>query len=669
MTAMNIGNLYSHNIAAYNSSMAMLREKGQAAVIHPTGTGKSYVIAAVCSHYSHPVIIGPNTVVLNQVQDTISKVDGDRKVECHTLQWLLMQQPGQIPGGCDLIVIDEFHRAGAVEWGSALERLRKQNPKAHLFGTTATPVRPSDGGRNMAEELFENDIASEMTLTQAWQQHILPIPHYVTGLYTFDNVAIDAEQRIKSTNRLTEQEKKYRLSELRSIKVDWLRSNGMRQIVNRYVGKDVRRVIIFCANIEHLKQVRPCIGEWFADMPVEGISSIHSKQSERQQRQTIEYFTSDEGERNGMRILLSVNMLNEGLHVDGADCVIMLRKTASNIVYRQQIGRCLSAGNAAGRRPVILDMTDNLSTHTAIRRATPSAGNNAPRERVDDDEMLLAMQVTDLLQGTRELVKRLTEDIRQGHRALTLEEHAAVVREYGRQFGCLPVSGAFPAVASWAWLRINHGDSEEVKALREEFGRLETAESFRDKYIAYVRQHHKLPVQASNDKKERQMANRWIYFRKELINDPEIRQLRELYSVVHRKLTDRIERVEQFCKEHGRQPTANDGEIFKEWNGLRYGPYKYDSRIVALRNEYQKETRRHDDVDIMKRLKPAFDFLEDQQRLPRVSGPWVTEEEKRIYHQIYELGRRGAQHPTEQKLLDFVEQIRNIKKVKLQICK
>lgn len=35
--------LFEHNSIAYDSAVTMLRETGKAAVIHPTGTGKSFI--------------------------------------------------------------------------------------------------------------------------------------------------------------------------------------------------------------------------------------------------------------------------------------------------------------------------------------------------------------------------------------------------------------------------------------------------------------------------------------------------------------------------------------------------------------------------------------------------------------------------------------------------
>ena len=40
--------LYEHNRIAYESAMEMLQETGKAAVVHPTGTGKSFIGFKLC---------------------------------------------------------------------------------------------------------------------------------------------------------------------------------------------------------------------------------------------------------------------------------------------------------------------------------------------------------------------------------------------------------------------------------------------------------------------------------------------------------------------------------------------------------------------------------------------------------------------------------------------
>ena len=43
--------LYEHNQSAYRAAEAMLSSEGKAAVIHPTGTGKSFIGFKLCEDY------------------------------------------------------------------------------------------------------------------------------------------------------------------------------------------------------------------------------------------------------------------------------------------------------------------------------------------------------------------------------------------------------------------------------------------------------------------------------------------------------------------------------------------------------------------------------------------------------------------------------------------
>lgn len=43
--------LFEHNQAAYEAVVDMLAEKRKAAVVHPTGTGKSYIAFKLCEQF------------------------------------------------------------------------------------------------------------------------------------------------------------------------------------------------------------------------------------------------------------------------------------------------------------------------------------------------------------------------------------------------------------------------------------------------------------------------------------------------------------------------------------------------------------------------------------------------------------------------------------------
>ena len=85
----------------------------------------------------------------------------------------------------DYIILDEFHRCGAAEWGRSVKKLLDTYPEAKRLGLSATNIRYLDNQRNMAVEIFEGNIASEMTLGEAIIRGILPEPKYVIAMYSY----------------------------------------------------------------------------------------------------------------------------------------------------------------------------------------------------------------------------------------------------------------------------------------------------------------------------------------------------------------------------------------------------------------------------------------------------------------------------------------------------
>ena len=168
--------LYDHNKTAYQKVTKAFETADRTCVVHPTGTGKSYLIAAVSESYKKVLVLGPNQFVLDQVADVLKW----RKRGVEYMTYALLTFTEQVPTGYDLICLDEFHRAGAPEWGEAVDALLTANPQAKVFGTTATHIRYLDDERNMADELFGGNIASHITIAEAWNQWILPIPRYVS---------------------------------------------------------------------------------------------------------------------------------------------------------------------------------------------------------------------------------------------------------------------------------------------------------------------------------------------------------------------------------------------------------------------------------------------------------------------------------------------------------
>ena len=84
----------------------------------------------------------------------------------------------------DYIILDEFHRCGAELWGLGVQKLLLAHENAPVLGMSATAIRYLDNQRNMADELFDGNIASEMTLGETIVRGILNAPKYVLSLFS-----------------------------------------------------------------------------------------------------------------------------------------------------------------------------------------------------------------------------------------------------------------------------------------------------------------------------------------------------------------------------------------------------------------------------------------------------------------------------------------------------
>jgi len=67
----------------------------------------------------------------------------------------------------DFIILDEFHRCGAEQWGKGVDKLLNEYDHVPILGFSATNIRYLDNQRDMADELFDGNITSEITLGEA----------------------------------------------------------------------------------------------------------------------------------------------------------------------------------------------------------------------------------------------------------------------------------------------------------------------------------------------------------------------------------------------------------------------------------------------------------------------------------------------------------------------
>lgn len=84
-----------------------------------------------------------------------------------------------------------------------------------------------------------------------------------------------------------------------------------------------------------------------------------------------QYHSFLEDDSHHLKLLFSIDMLNEGIHVKDVDGVILFRPTVSPILYQQQIGRALSSGKKT--RPIIFDIVNNFESLCSIDSMYPGS--------------------------------------------------------------------------------------------------------------------------------------------------------------------------------------------------------------------------------------------------------------------------------------------------------
>lgn len=193
-------------------------------------------------------------------------------------------------------------------------------------------------------------------MPQAWYYNILPVPVLVQSAYGLDN-ELDRLQRKLERSGCSKGRKEKVQKKLDLARVDFKEALGAPEVIRKFLPTSVRKLLVFCRDLTDLKQMVPEVCGWLtragrAITPFE----IHHAQGERQNGRILDAFRE---ESDRLHVLFSVNMLIEGLHVEGVDAVLFLRRTESYIVTLQQLGRCLNA--EAGKRPVVLDFVNNLS--------------------------------------------------------------------------------------------------------------------------------------------------------------------------------------------------------------------------------------------------------------------------------------------------------------------
>ena len=436
---MNIS-LFEHNQTAFDSSVELLDQTGKAAIIHPTGSGKSYIAFKLCEQNPDKTVcwLSPSEYIFetqleNLKADTKGWVPENISFFSYT-KLMIMSEDEMQELQPDFIVIDEFHRCGAEMWGQGVERLLNLFPEARILGLSATAIRYLDNQRDMSDELFEGNVASEMTLGEAIVRGILYSPKYILSIYAYQSELFRLESKIKRAKSFAAKAKAKNY--LEALKRSLEKADGLDVVFEKHMPDRKGKYIVFCSNRSHLKEMQSKVPEWFGRIdPQPHLYAVYTEGSSA--KKTLYEFKSDNSEH--LKLLFAIDMLNEGIHVDDISGVILLRPTVSPIVYKQQIGRALSA--CKKNKPVIFDVVNNIDNLYSVSTIQEEIQNTITYYRYLGLQNKIVNEHFEIIDETRdakELFEKLNNtlsapwDIMYGYAKQYFEEHGdlEVVRTY-----------------------------------------------------------------------------------------------------------------------------------------------------------------------------------------------------------------------------------------------
>ncbi|MCD7812946.1 MAG: Helicase associated domain protein [Lachnospiraceae bacterium] len=383
--------LFEHNQSAYEAAVDMMKQRGKAAVIHPTGTGKSFIGFRLCADHPEERILwlSPSDYIFKTQLENLKAATGGEVpsniIFCTyaKLMWMSDAQMEEIVPS--YIILDEFHRCGAEVWGQGVQKLLAAFPDTPILGLSATNIRYLDNQRDMAEELFDGNIASEMTLGEAIVRGILNSPKYVLSVYSCQqkakmsphsrpaaDQAAHAEDTSYWNGTLEKYEKRVKAAKNKAVRDTCERyledlkralemSEGLDEIFDKHMTDRTGKYIVFCSNKEHMDEMMGHL-EWFEKVDQHPhVYSLYS--SDPGADQAFDDFRAD-NDTSHLRLLYCIDALNEGIHVEGISGVILLRPTVSPIIYKQQIGRALSANKS--NDAIVFDIVQNLNCLESI---------------------------------------------------------------------------------------------------------------------------------------------------------------------------------------------------------------------------------------------------------------------------------------------------------------
>jgi superfamily II DNA or RNA helicase len=354
---------------------ASLAGKSKALITLATGLGKTIVASTFVAEYleNNPdakvLFLAHMTDLVKQLEraswsqfskytDTHVWTDGEIPVYVDGVTFATWQSVVSayrngisLEGQYDLVVVDECHHAPSESFNDLLNYLE---PK-FLVGVTATPWR---GDGESLRPLFGDPVFS-MDVVEGMQQGFLAEVDY---LMLIDGIDWD-EIRELSREGLSVKDLNQRLYVPE-------RDIGMIETICQTIEATINpRTLVFCRSIPHAERIQKFFRQFDISAGV-----LHSELHRSERFRTLTDFRSGK-----LKVLISIEMLNEGIDVPEVNIVVFARVTHSRRIFLQQLGRGLRISSTKKQVKVLDFVAD-------VRRVAAGIEINNSAQRYKSEE-------------------------------------------------------------------------------------------------------------------------------------------------------------------------------------------------------------------------------------------------------------------------------------------
>ena len=409
--------LLPHQNEAYQAVIKKFEEKGKAAVIFPTGCGKSFVaLEYILKHPDERVLfLAPRRAIANQMYEYIVRyIGGDtRYIEEIQKEYGTGNNPGEslklaarsyIPNiECMLYqMISAYGERQSVD--KILNSLKPTMIIVDEMHHLKTKTIRAIAGSNVVEddEEYEEEFSNRIERENKWgkkfkkflednpQAKLLglsatPIRH--DGANVVERIFKDAvasqkslleameegiiyppkyvvpdfvrEDELKTLLEQIEQAEGARKEELKAmydeLALKSANAPGIPQLMEENISEKDGKYIIFCKDISDMKEKMANAKEWFGKIDEEPeIYGISSQDNTSAEQ--LQSFNNSKSSH--LKLMYCVGMIDEGVHLNNVSGVILATKTESRPVYTQRVGRCISS-KKNGKQAIVIDLVNN----------------------------------------------------------------------------------------------------------------------------------------------------------------------------------------------------------------------------------------------------------------------------------------------------------------------